>query len=211
MKKSCKLIFGIGFLDADYVVQKRESYRDDGKLKQRLLWICPFYRKWTSMLQRCFDPKLHKKRPTYAGCQVCDEWLVFSKFRQWMETQDWEGKQLDKDILFPGNKVYSPETCVFVSHRVNSFVTERNARRGQCVIGVSWLPLKQMFMASCRNEMGKNKNLGYFSTETEAHLAWLAFKLKQAKLLAAEQTDPRVAKALIDRYENYVIEQGKVA
>lgn len=36
-----------------------------------------------------------------------------------------------------------------------------------------------------------------------AHKAWLQYKLEQARILATKQTDVRVAKALIDRYENY--------
>jgi hypothetical protein len=47
------------------------------------------------------------------------------------------------------------------------------------------------------------KHLGYFSTPEEAHQAWLKAKIELAKELAAEQTDPRIAKALINRYENY--------
>jgi hypothetical protein len=124
-----------------------------------------------------------------------------------MEKQDWEGKQLDKDILYPGNLEYGPEKCVFVSHAVNSFVTEKTAGRGKYLIGVYWNPDRQKFYSSCNNRTGKPKHLGCFDTELEAHKAWLAFKLEQAKILAAEQSDPRVAKALIERYENYVIEE----
>jgi len=58
--------------------------------------------------------------------------------------------------------------------------------------------------AYCR-VLGKNGNeyLGKFDTPEEAHRAWLRFKLVQAHILAAEQTDERVANALVDRYENY--------
>jgi hypothetical protein len=34
--------------------------------------------------------------------------------------QDYIGKQLDKDIKIEGNKTYSPETCMFVTHRENA-------------------------------------------------------------------------------------------
>ena len=50
---------------------------------------------------------------------------------------------------------------------------------------------------------GKRESLGLFSTAEDAHKAWLAHKLEKAYILAAEQLDERVAKALIDRYENY--------
>ena len=46
-----------------------------------------------------------------------------------------------------------------------------------------------------------------FRSQIEAHQAWLKRKLELATLLAAEQTDERVAKALIARYTNYTNEE----
>lgn len=37
----------------------------------------------------------------------------------------------------------------------------------------------------------------------ECHSVWLEDKIRKAKLLAGEQDDPRVADALVDRYENF--------
>ena len=55
----------------------------------------------------------------------------------------------------------------------------------------------------CRNTFTKKQEyLGLFTCEVEAHQAWLKRKLELAHLLAAEQTDGRVAKALIERYTN---------
>lgn len=50
---------------------------------------------------------------------------------------------------------------------------------------------------------GKSIYLGAFKDPDSAHAAWLSYKLEQAKILAAQQTDERVAKALVARYENY--------
>lgn len=208
---SKKLVYGVGINDADYHVQEWITVEDgDGKKKQKLVWICPFYRRWKDMLKRCYSDRCQERQPTYEGCSVCEEWLKFSSFRAWMKTQDWEGRQLDKDILFPDNKVYSPETCVFVNREANSFVLECNASRGRYMIGVYWHKGSNKFTALCRDGTGKRKYLGYFDTELEAHQAWLKCKLEQAKILAAEQTDPRVAKALIERYENYVTQEKEL-
>ena len=207
MKKE-KLVQDVGINDADYIVAIKETIGyENGKQKQKLVWICPFYKKWESMLKRCYSTKYQENYPTYEGCSVCEDWLVFSNFKHWMENQDWEGKELDKDLLIMGNKVYSPQVCVFVDQKINSFIIEPRASRGEYMIGVYWHKEKKRFRAQCRDGSGKNKHLGYFDTELEAHKAWLAFKLEQAKILAAEQTDPRVAKALIERYENYIIEE----
>ena len=45
-----------------------------------------------------------------------------------MEKQDWEGKFIDKDLLFPGNKVYGPDTCVFVTRQLNNLFTDHGGR-----------------------------------------------------------------------------------
>ncbi len=73
------------------------------------------YKTWRHMLERCYDKKYQAKRPTYIGCSVCAEWHNFQIFAEWMSEQDYEGKQLDKDIKVKGNKVYSPDTCTFVT------------------------------------------------------------------------------------------------
>lgn len=201
-----KLVFGVGINDADYVVKKWETvWCVNGVRKRRLVWECPYYRTWKEMLRRCYSAEYQDKYPTYKGCSVSEEWLLFSRFRAWMVTQDWEGMQLDKDILFEGNKVYSEEKCVFVTHAVNSFTTDRAAARGEWLIGVSWHKGGGKFMSQCRNTLtNKQEYLGLFVCEQEAHNAWLKRKLELAKELAEIQTDPRVAEALVNRYTNYL-------
>ena len=199
-----KLVCGVGINDADYVTQKWETIEVDGKQKRNLVWVCPYYRVWHSMLQRCYSSKFQERNPTYKGCSVSEEWLTFSNFKRWMESQEWEGLQLDKDLLFEGNKVYSAETCVFVSGMVNSFTTVSGAARGEWLLGVCWDKKNGKFMSQCRNPFTKkNEHLGRFDCELEAHQAWLNRKLELTHLLAAEQADERVAKALISRYTNY--------
>ena len=202
MKK--KLVYGVGIMDADYTVQEFIYVLDEnGKKKRKRIRVCPFYEKWKSMLARCYYEQEQERHPTYKGCSVCEEWLTFSNFKRWMEKQDWQNRQLDKDILFPGNKVYSPDTCVFVDQRVNKFLTENTASRGEYLIGVCWRKDCNKFQAMCCDGKGRQKHLGYFNTEVEAHKIWLSFKLKVAQELASEQSDARIAEALIDRYGTY--------
>jgi hypothetical protein len=132
-----------------------------------------------------------------------------------MEQQDWEGKQLDKDLLFFDNKSYSPTTCVFVSKRINVFLIESDASRGELPIGVYYMKKKddmvnersKPYLAQVRDGTGTQKYLGTFATPEEAHQAWLKAKIELAKELAAEILaeggDPRIAKAIVERYENY--------
>jgi hypothetical protein len=82
---------------------------------------CPFYQKWTNMLERCYDKNYLNDNPTYRDVTVCEEWKFFSAFKEWAETKDWEErKQLDKDILIPGNKKYRPDACLVVTNHINN-------------------------------------------------------------------------------------------
>lgn len=198
-------MYGVGINDADYVVKKWETVGHvDGVRKRKLVWYCPYYRVWHSMLQRCYSPKYQERFPTYKGCSVSEEWLTFSVFKMWMEAQDFEGKHLDKDLLFKGNKVYSKETSVFVTREINLFTNDRGNDRGEWLIGVCWHKASGKFQSRCSNPFTKKREvLGLFNCELEAHQAWLKRKLELAHSLAAEQTDERIARALIERYTNY--------
>lgn len=197
-----KLVYGVGMNDADYAVEKRETvYYGDGSRKEKQVWVCPFYRTWKDMLKRCFSDKYKAVRPTYENVTCCKEWLVFSNFKHWMEKQDWKGKQLDKDILVPNNKDYSPETCAFVSRTTNMFVTANDAARGEWPVGVCWDKWREKFKAQCKNHFTKkNEYLGLFTCPYEAHETWRKRKHELAQLVAATETNPRVVEALKKRY-----------
>lgn len=197
MNKKSKLVFGIGVVDADYPVYMTETV--DGK--QKILWTCPFYQSWKNMLRRCYSPALQSRRSSYIGCTVALEWHSLMAFRFWMQTQDWQGKQLDKDILMAGNKVYSSDACVFVSGALNNFLTDSAASRGDLPIGVCWDKLTGKYRAMCRNPFTRRlDSLGYFYAAKEAHEAWRAKKHEHACRYAEQQADPRIAYALRQRY-----------
>ena len=193
MSKKIRLVYGVGINDADYPVHKCEN----GKRV-----MCHYYRKWNGMLERAYSDKYKQKNPTYQEVTVCEEWHSFMNFRSWMMQQDWKGKQLDKDILFEKNKIYSPNTCVFVDEVVNTFINDNAAARGQWPIGVCWHKQEQKFQGQCRNPFTKKyEHLGYFHCPDQAHLAWKARKHELACQLANIQTDERVAEALRIRYK----------
>src|SRR5690606_37841375 len=134
-----KRVYSVGRNDADYVTQKMETIGYvDGKQKQKKVGVCPYYQTGVDMLKRCYPAKSHERQPTYKGCSVSTEWLTFSVFKSWMEKQQWEGLQLDKDLLFVGNRVYNADTCVFVSQTINKFINDRGNARGEWLTGVNW-------------------------------------------------------------------------
>lgn len=190
-------LFGVGINDAAYEVTAYDSSGD----KPRCVWVCPFYRAWANMLKRCYSAKYQETSKTYRGCTVVPAWLVFTAFRRWMESQQWDGMELDKDILFPGNKVYGPETCVFITGALNKFTTDCRASRGDWPVGISWNERDQKFQAQCQNPFtGKRESLGYFDEHVAAHSAWKARKHELACLYADQQKDSRVGSALRVRY-----------
>ena len=192
MARPRSLVYGIGINNADYAVMSIVN----GKQV-----ICPFYRAWYNMLRRCYCEKFQAKNPTYIGCSVFKDWLFFLTFKTWMEKQDWEGKELDKDLLVKGNKVYSPQTCAFVDGATNSFTTDSGAARGDWPLGVYFEKANGKFRSRCSNPFTKKQeNLGYFECQNQAHQAWRKRKQELALQLAGLQTDLRVASALMERY-----------
>lgn len=172
MKNRSK-VFGIGVNDLPYAVTRYEKV--DGKEKQ--VWICPFYACWKYMLGRVYNPKYKRNKLTYQNTSLHKDWLYCSNFKAWMETQDWEGLQLDKDILISGNKHYSPETCVFVPAYINSCLNIRANGRGVQPLGVHLVGKKfqaQLSEASFRY-------LGLHPTAQEAHKAWQVAKVGSLK------------------------------
>lgn len=206
-----KLIHGVGINDSNYPTQRKETVSwVDGKQTQRLLWTCPYFQLWNSLMQRCYSERHKLQRPTYRDASCCEEWNTFSNFRRWMETQDWQEKELDKDLILPGNKHYSPETCAFVSKKTNNFLTDHGRARGDYPIGVHAKPGYRKLVGQCCNPYtGKITHLGYFDTAEQAHQAWRAEKHRIALLLAEEQSDSRVAAALRVRFLNTTSTEGK--
>lgn len=184
-------IAGVGLNDSSYKIQ----YIDDQGKKH----TCPYYSVWASMLYRCFAPKLHAKRPNYAHCTVEEAWKTFTNFRRWMETQDWPGKHLDKDLLILGNKHYGPDTCLFINANINNLLVLRANHRGNLPLGVSKTRIKghEYIVASC-SLYGKQTRLGYFKTVEEAAEKYREVKLQYIADLAKNEKDPRVRQALLN-------------
>ena len=182
-----KLIHGVGVNDADYQVSE---------LIGGVRCICPIYAKWSEMLRRCYSVKHQAKHPTYKGCEVVKEWHVFSEFRAWMLTQDHEGKELDKDILVPWNKVYGPDRCLLVAPPINRLLEDSRATRGEYPIGVSFYKRRGKFMSKGRLD-NRTAFFGYFDSPEGAHRAYCRAKSMHVMSVAIRQTDARVRSALV--------------
>lgn len=181
-----KPIWGWGINDADYVVQPMVEGKRDS---------CPFYMTWKNMVTRVHDPAYRATRATYVGCSICEEWRYFMTFRAWMIEQNWQGKHLDKDILIPGNKVYSPDTCVFVPREINTLLCAADSIRGQYPRGVEFNKQRGGFRAQMYKH-GKPTHLGIFTTPEAAHAAYIKAKVIHVFEIAMQQTDQRIKDGL---------------
>lgn len=157
------------------------------------------------MLNRCSANywSIHRH---YEGCEVCSEWNSLSNFISWVDDQpnkNWEECELDKDLLVSGNKLYSPTTCVFVTKLVNNFLHDRSNDRGEYLLGVYWDKVKKKYTAQCSDPFRERQRyLGRYDTQVEAHEVWKKTKHEYACRLADLQEDVRVANILRNKFIN---------
>lgn len=188
-----KTVYGVG------VVGEKVSKINGEYPKEYILW--------RNMLKRCYGKSTISANKTYEGCSVSEEFKFYHYFKWWCRNQigfDQEGWQLDKDILNPQGKRYSPEHCVFVPVELNSLTKWNKTITEESLIGVKYNKQLGKFYANIISE-GVKKHLGVFNTRLETFLAY-----KEAKELAMKKAaekwknhiDPRVYEALM----NYQVE-----
>ena len=187
-----RILYGVAFVDIDNAnsVENRKSYQ-----------------LWCDMIGRCYSPYIQKRLKTYRDCTVCEEWLVYSKFKDWFDINYIEGYDLDKDLLVKGNKIYSPCTCCFIPHSINTLIINCKNKRGEYPIGVSFDKERGKFHSTIRIHR-KSKGLGRFNTANEAFLAYKFakeqhIKEQAEKYLKEGSITEKVYKALI-KYEVFI-------
>ena len=205
-----RLVCGWGINDVDYEVTKYEKLLTaDGKIKRKLVWRCPYYTDWKSIIERCFSKKYQIKQPTYKGCTIDPDWKYLSNFIKWVDSQpnrNWQNCIPDKDFLSEGNKHYGQDTVVYISRELNSFITNSKAIRGDLPIGAKYCSTASSrkdvkYEAACSNPFtGKQEFLGVFNTAIEAHLAWKDYKHSIACIYANNQSDLRISEKLRTMY-----------
>lgn len=170
------------------------------------------YTYWKNILKRCYDRKYSSKYPTYKDCTTCEEWHNFQNFAQWFDENYYECDEkrmhLDKDILHKGNKIYSPNNCIFVPERINLLFTKNNINRGNHPIGVSWDKNEGKYRATCstfNNGVKISKYLGVYNTTEEAYHVYKHFKEKHIKQVANEYKN-QIPVKLYDALYKYEVE-----
>lgn len=163
---------------------------------------------WENMLKRCYSENSLKLSPTYQKCSVCNEWKIFSNFEKWYNENYYSVNNeimcLDKDILTKNNKIYSPQTCIFVPTTINILFCKANKIRGDLPLGVTWDTKNNRFM-SCITEYNKFKFLGYFTNVNDAFLAYKTEKELYIKRIADKYRN-EIPQKLYDALYNYEVE-----
>ena len=182
-----KLVYNVGINDVKF-----------GKRDNKVA-----YQTWQDMLGRCFDKGLKNKNPTYLEVTCCKEWLRFSSFLVGFKGHYKEGGRLDKDLLIYNNKIYSPDTCIFVSPIVNSFCISKG--RSKLPLGVIYnrytykntsKGLSKPYRASIRKHGKPTKSLGQYENINEAHRAWQKAKISYGKEIITTEADPKIIKGI---------------
>lgn len=166
-------VYGVGCIG-----EGKYKAKENGKLTK-----C--YITWINMLMRCYNKKYYEKNLTYINCKVSEEWLDYQNFSKWYEENYYEIKgqkmDLDKDILYKGNKIYSPENCIFVPHNINILFVKHDKDRGDYPIGVYYHKVNRKFVAKCsiydfKINKTKQKHLGIYDTPKQAFEVYKEFK-----------------------------------
>ncbi len=189
MRKKNKLVHGVGVNDYEEAILVNGKNIDS-------------YSCWSKMLERCYSAKLHFRYPTYIECSVYEEWKYFSNFKQWYDANYRDGFHLDKDILVEGNKVYSPDTCVFVPKYLNLLLNDHGRARGDLPLGItackpnkSNRKISTTYRAMCHDGYGKRLSKT-FKTVEEAQNWYSATK----KRVVAEQVQRALVEGAIDQH-----------
>lgn len=172
-----RLIDNRGINDSTYPV----NWTENGKN-----FRCPIYSAWKDLIIRT-NPEAIKRGSLkhYEECFCCDNWLRFSNFYSWSLDKFKAGYQLDKDILFIDNKLYSEDTCCFVPKKVNNMFRPNN-RESELARGVRSKILKSgviKYEAFGKHYVtGANVYLGFHNSVEEAHKHWQSFKIEMLYL-----------------------------
>jgi len=141
---------------------------------------------WRAVLSRCYNQK-DRAYCSYGqrGVRVCDSWLNFQNFAEWFYDNHVEGYELDKDILFDGNLLYSPDYCRFIPKRINLLLRRSHNRQADLPVGVAFN--NGSYSAFIRRGCGSPyEYLGCFRTPEDAHKKYKEEKEKYIKKVAAD-------------------------
>ena len=163
-RRGKRLVYGIGINDVDAPTR----WVKNGKRV-----MDTYYRVWQNILERCYSPRKQKIQPTYIGCTMHPDWHRFSKFKEWIDNQpqtDWRDLQIDKDLRVKWNRVYSPDTCCFLTCQENNIFRLSGNQLGSCIYRNDCTKSPWESYSNIRYTNGISKYLGHYTTKEEAEV-----------------------------------------
>jgi hypothetical protein len=141
------------------------GYRENGKK-----YMTPEFNVWLSMHRR--SENFNGEKPSYEDVTICKEWWNFQNFAKWYNENIYECNErlcLDKDILIPKNKIYSPEACRLVPDSLNQLFKQQPEKDNNLPIGV-------YYDNGNKNKPYRTCKLYYVNEDGEVHLTQESFK-----------------------------------
>jgi hypothetical protein len=143
---------------------------------------------------------------------VSEEFKSFQFFAEWCQSQVGFGLRryaTDKDILFHKNRVYSPQTVVFIPMELNAFLTDHARRRGVCPQGVAFHTRDNTYQARINIE-GVNTYLEYYNSLENAMTVYAKAKTEEGRRWGKRLRDGEyiVDERVIVSMENYEFTYG---
>lgn len=186
-ESSKSLIFGLGVNDMFHESKENQIHTKS-------------YSVWRNLLSRTISP-MSQRQEKYKDCTICEEWLTFSNFKKWFDDNYVEGYNIDKDIIVPNNRHYSPDTCCFVPPEINTLFTKRVNKKSELPLGVH--RNNDGFRATVRHN-GKVIACKTFSTIQEAESFYLKNKKKTIEDIATEYfKDGKITQRVFESIMNY--------
>lgn len=149
---------------------------------------------WSNLNTRCYG--ITPNNQSYS--LISNGFPDYNTFVTWCQSQYGYMKQeesgrfweLDKDIKYHNNKVYSEDSCIFVPHEVNSLFCATDKSRGMLPLGVS--EHKRAYdtayrMRCCMNKSTKEDKV--YETVQDAHQAWQLAKITRLEEVASKYED----------------------
>lgn len=145
------------------------------------------YKLWHGMIRRCYKPASETQARVYADCYVSEDWHDYQDFGEWHESNKFKnmGYSLDKDILVPNNKIYSPNRCSLVPREINILLTDSRKSRGEYPQGVSFQKSTNKFIAKMSRN-GRYDYIGLYNNPDDAFHAYKERKEDYVKEMATK-------------------------
>lgn len=147
------------------------DYRGRGDSDTTLM---PAYFPWKSMLERCYCPLWHERKPQYINHEVCEDWLTFSVFNDWYNANLPSGAKHRTDIeyvlhknIYANATRYAADTCFLLPKPLHTLISNYSENRSELPVGVRKIKGSVRYGVSIKID-GKRVSLGVYDTAEEA-------------------------------------------